>query len=141
LEVCFAFGLLGLPSLQTTSSAQAKEEATSIAVSCQTEPLMPCRRPTKKQSIPTQLARARDVDVLLWAWVPGWLVRSGVAGDQPQALGTGVEAMAGKHLPNAVGRDDDPAPLGAVQLPRDSLGAEAGMPQREGDDPLLDHLR
>jgi hypothetical protein len=44
---------VGLPFGQLTSSAQAKEEATSIAVSCQTEPLVPVRRPTKKQSIPT----------------------------------------------------------------------------------------
>ena len=32
---------------------QAYEEATSIAVSCQTVPLVPCSRPTKKQSTPT----------------------------------------------------------------------------------------
>jgi hypothetical protein len=39
--------------LQITSSAQAKDEAMSIAVICQIEPLVPCRRPTKKQSMPT----------------------------------------------------------------------------------------
>jgi hypothetical protein len=44
---------VGLPCGQVTSSAQANEEATSIAVSCQTEPFVPCSRPTKKQSIPS----------------------------------------------------------------------------------------
>src|SRR5206468_10574253 len=44
---------VGLPRGQLTSSAQAKEEATSIAVSCQTAPFVPESRPTKKQSIPT----------------------------------------------------------------------------------------
>ncbi len=37
---------VGLPCLQTTSSTQANEEATSIAVSCQTAPSAPRRRPT-----------------------------------------------------------------------------------------------
>src|SRR4029453_15897210 len=38
---------------EVTRSAEAEEEATSIAVSCQTAPFVPLRRPTKKQSIPT----------------------------------------------------------------------------------------
>ena len=50
LEVCAPVGLL---CGQLTSSAQANDEATSIAVSCQTEPFVPERRPTKKQSMPT----------------------------------------------------------------------------------------
>jgi len=41
-EVCAA---VGLPCLQMTSSAQANEEWTSIAVSCQIAPLVPRRRP------------------------------------------------------------------------------------------------
>jgi hypothetical protein len=44
---------VGLPRGQLTSSAHANEEATSIAVSCQTAPLVPCSLPTKKQSRPT----------------------------------------------------------------------------------------
>jgi len=60
---------------------------------------------------PDQLAGPGDVDVALWAGVSGRLVGSGVAGDQPQALGAGVEAVAAEHLPDAVGRDDNSAPL------------------------------
>ena len=41
--VCVA---VGLPCLQITSSAQAKEEATSIAVSCQIAPSVFFSRPT-----------------------------------------------------------------------------------------------
>ena len=43
LLVCLA---VGLPCLQMTSSAHAKLEAMSIAVSCQIAPLVPLRRPT-----------------------------------------------------------------------------------------------
>jgi hypothetical protein len=42
-EVCSP---VGLPRGQLTSSVQAKEEATSIAESCQTAPFVPARRPT-----------------------------------------------------------------------------------------------
>ena len=44
---------LRLPRGQLTSSALANEEATSIALSCQTAPFVPERRPTRKRSIPT----------------------------------------------------------------------------------------
>jgi len=113
----------------------------SIAVSCQIAPLVPFRRPTKKQSIHSdQLAGTGDVDVALWAGIARRLIGRCVAGDQPQSPGTGVEAVAAEHLPDAVGRDDDPAPPLPPQLRGDALGSKAGMPQREGDDPLLNHL-
>ena len=60
---------------------------------------------------PDQLARPVDVDVLLGTGVARRLVGRGVAGDQPQPLGAGVQPVAAEHLPDAVGRDHDPAPL------------------------------
>jgi len=90
---------------------------------------------------PDQLAGPGDVDVALWARIARWLIGSGVTGNQPQALGAGVEAVAAEHLPDAVGGDDDRAPLVACQLCGDALGPEAGVGDREAEDPLLDHLR
>src|SRR5207344_3523176 len=90
---------------------------------------------------PDQLTGPGDVDVALGAGIARWLVGRRVAGHQPQALGARVEAVAAEHLPDAVGGDDDGAPLVACQLRGDALGPESGVCDREAEDPLLDHLR
>src|SRR5207344_662048 len=70
---------------------------------------------------PDQLTGPGDVDVALGAGIARWLVGRRVAGHQPQALGARVEAVAAEHLPDAVGGDDDGAPLVACQLRGDAL--------------------
>jgi hypothetical protein len=87
-----------------------------------------------------QLAGPVDVDVLFGAGIARRLVGSGVAGDQPQALGPGVQAVAAQDLPDTIGRDHDATPLLARQLGGHPPRAQAGMRQREADDALLDHL-
>ena len=52
-----------------------------------------------------QLARPLDVEVLLGAGIARRFVGGGVAGDQPQALGAGVQAVTAEDLPDAVGRE------------------------------------
>ncbi len=82
----------------------------SIAVSCQIAPWVPLRRPTKKQSIPTRLARTLRLDVALGLRLAWRLVGSRVAGDERQPLRAGVEAVPAQAAPDAVVADDDPAP-------------------------------
>jgi hypothetical protein len=77
----------------------------------------------------------------LGAGIPRRLIGRLVAGDQPEPPDAGVQAVTAQHLPDAVGRDDDPAPLLAGELGRDALGTKAGMSDREADDPFPDHLR
>jgi hypothetical protein len=79
--------------------------------------------------------------VALGARIARRLVGGGVAGDERVALRARVEPVAAEQLPDAVRRDDDPAPLLAPQLGRDALGAEPRVGDREAQDPLLDHLR
>src|SRR5664280_3452404 len=90
---------------------------------------------------PHQLAGPLNVDVALWLWGSGWLIGRCVARDQPEALRAGVQPVAAEHLPHSVRRDDDPAPLLPGELRGDASGTEAGVSDREGHDPLLDHLR
>ena len=113
----------------------------SIAVSCQTAAAGAFEPADVEAVDPDQLARPIDVEVALRAWVARRLVGRGVAGDQREPLGAGVEAVAAEHLPDAVWRDDDRPPLLAPELGRDALGPEARMSDREADDPFLDHLR
>src|SRR2546425_4771105 len=63
-----------------------------------------------------QLSGAIDIDVALGAGITRRLIGRRVAGDEPQALGAGVQPVAAEHLPDAVGRDNDPSPLGPTQL-------------------------
>jgi hypothetical protein len=77
----------------------------------------------------------------LWPWIPWWLIGCCVASDQPEALRSGVQPVTAEHLPHAVRGDDDPAPLLPGELRGDPSGAEPGVSDREGHDPLLDHLR
>lgn len=66
------------------------------------------------------------------------LVAGGVARDEAEAAGAGVEAVAAKDAPDTVRRDRHRAPLLARELGADPLGAEAGVGEREGEDPLLE---
>jgi hypothetical protein len=50
-----------------------------------------------------QLAGALDIDVAVGDEITGRLVGRGVAGDQPEALGAGVQAVATEDLPDAMG--------------------------------------
>ena len=62
-----------------------------MAVSCQTAPLVPLRRPTKKQSMPTSSPGRSGVDVALWLGPSGWSIDGAVAGDEGVALVAGRE--------------------------------------------------
>jgi hypothetical protein len=88
-----------------------------------------------------QLAGVIDLDVLLGLGLARRLVGSAVAGDQRQPLGARVEPVPAQAAPNAVRGDDDPAPLRAAQLGSDPSRPQAGVGDRERDDPLLDHRR
>lgn len=57
------------------------------------------------------------------------LVGVGVAGDQRQALGSGVEVEALEHAPDAVLGDPDPTPLLPREFGGDPPGAKAGVPE------------
>ena len=61
-----------------------------------------------------------------------------MAGDQGEALGAGVQVEAPQHRPDAVLGDPDPAPLRPGELGRDPPRPEAGVAEREGDDPELE---
>jgi len=52
---------------------------------------------------PDQLAGTVNVNVLFRAGIPGRLVGSGVASDQPEPFGAGVQPVAAEDLPDAVG--------------------------------------
>jgi len=78
--------------LQTTSSAQEKEEQTSIAVSCQIAPSVPRRRPVETVD-PDQFAGPVDLDVRLRPRLARRLVGGAVAGDQREPLGARVEPV------------------------------------------------
>jgi hypothetical protein len=88
-----------------------------------------------------QLTRPGRVDVRLGRRLARRLVRRPVAGEQTQALGTRGQTVASQRLIDAVGRDDQPAPL----RPREHRGnpprPQPWMPERERDDPLLEDLR
>src|SRR5579872_1459622 len=61
----------------------------------------------------------------------------GVAGDQPEALDAGSQAVAAQNLEHAAGRDHDTTPHRHPKLGCDSAWTQAGMPQGEADDSLL----
>ena len=123
-----------------STSAAALPIRTLVRSSARSSLWVPCRRPSVEAVDTDQLAGAGDVDVALWARIPRRLVGCGITCEEAEALGAGTEAVAGEHLPNPVGETTMP-PSGTGQLRGDSLGAQAGMAEREGDDPLLDHLR
>jgi hypothetical protein len=60
------------------------------------------------------------VQMAMWWWSGllqlGW---GGVAGDQPNALDPGGQAVTAQHPPHPIGRQDDAAPLGTGGLGRD----------------------
>ena len=66
------------------------------------------------------------------------LGRSGVAGDEAEALTPGVEAVALEDAPDAVVGEPDAAPLRPGELGRDARRSEAGVAEGEGHDALLD---
>ena len=57
---------------------------------------------------------------------------------EAEALRPGVEAVAPQDAPDAVVGEANASPLGTRQLGGDALRSEAGVPQCEGDDALLD---
>src|SRR5215207_6917549 len=61
-----------------------------------------------------------------------------VPGDQRQALVAGVQPDPAQDAPDAVLADPDAAPLLPGQLRADAPRAVAGVPEGEGDDPLLE---
>ena len=69
------------------------------------------------------------------------LVGRSVAGHQGEALLARVEPVPAQAAPDAVVRDDEPAPLLAAQLGSDSPWPVARMGDREGNDSLLHHRR
>ena len=66
------------------------------------------------------------------------LVRRCVAGNERQPLGARVEPVPTQAAPDAIVGDDDPAPALAAKLTGDPARTEAGMAERERDDPLLE---
>jgi hypothetical protein len=89
-----------------------------------------------------QLARVLDVDVALRRVLfLDRLIRSGVAGDETETLGLGVEPVAPEHLVDPVGRDLETTPLGASELVGDALGTYGRVRQGEAENPLLDQRR
>jgi len=75
---------------------------------------------------------------LLWRDLRLALIGIGVAGDQGQALGAGVEVEALEHGPDAVLRDSDPAPFLPGEFGGDAPGPESWVPQGEGEHPVLE---
>src|SRR6266498_3971421 len=69
------------------------------------------------------------------------LVGRPVAGDQREPLAARIKPVPAQAAPDAVRRDDDPAPTRAAELGGDPLRAEPGVTQCEGDDPRLDQHR
>jgi len=59
---------------------------------------------------PDQLARAGGLERPLGLPLPRRLIGGGVAGDKREPLLPRVEAVAAQAAPDAVVRDDDPAP-------------------------------
>jgi hypothetical protein len=97
--------------------------------------------PDVKAVDPDQLAGPVHVDMALGPGVAWRLIRRGVASDQAESLGARVQAVAAQNFPDAVGRDNDPAPLRPRELGCDALGPQPRMRDREAHDALLDHLR
>src|SRR5436190_11578139 len=64
-----------------------------------------------------------------------------VARHEREPLRARVEAVPAQTPPDAVRGYDDPAPTRPRQLRGDPARSEAGMGEREGDDPLLDDRR
>src|SRR5215218_7407723 len=89
-----ACSAVGLPCLQITSSAQANDDATSIAVKLPDRAVGALEPPDVEAVDADQLAGPVDVDVLLGAGIARRLVGCGVTGDQPQPLGARVQAVA-----------------------------------------------
>jgi hypothetical protein len=80
------------------SSAQQNAAATSMAVYCQTVPLVPDSRPDVEAVELHLLARLGGVDVTLGRRQLGRaLIRVAMPSDQRQALGAGVQAHAAQH--------------------------------------------
>src|SRR3954467_8677779 len=99
-------------------------------------------QPADEETVdPDQLARPGGLDVRLGLRRARRLKRRAVAGDQRQPPRTRVEPVSDERLIDAVGADDQPAPLRARQARRDPFGPEPRMPQPEGHDPLLDNQR
>jgi hypothetical protein len=128
---------LGLRSVGC-SSAQSKPEATSAAVYCQTERLVPDRRSMKKSLRLHLLAGLCGVDVRLGRRAVGFaLVGVRVAGDQRAALGARVEHNPLGDPPDAALRSPDPALLSAPSSAEIRLAPKSGVGEREGDQALL----
>ena len=68
-----------------------------------------------------------------------WFWRCGVAGDQAQALGSGLQAVPSQHPPDPVGRQLEAAPLRSSQFAGDPQRPAAGVGQGKSQDPLLQH--
>jgi len=99
-------------------------------------------QPADEEAVDTdQLARTLGLHVPLRLWLARRLVGGAVAGDERQPLRAPVEAVPAQAAPDAVGRDDDPAPPLTPELAADPPWPEAGMGERERDDPLLDKRR
>ncbi len=110
-----------------------------MAVSCQTGCF--ARAGADEEAVhPDELAGSIGLDVALFG-LSGRLVGCCVAGDEGEALPAGREPVTAQRAPDAVLRDAEAAPLTASELRGHALGPEAGVGEREGDDPLLDHLR
>src|SRR5204862_199377 len=71
----------------------------------------------------------------------GRVVGGTVAGDERQPLGARVEAVAAQAAPDAVGGDDEAAPLLAPQLGGDAPRPQPGVGDGEGEDALLEQGR
>lgn len=98
------------------------------------------RQPTDREAVHLhEFAGVVDVDVALGLGVPldrlGW---RGIAGDESQPLGLGVEPVPSQDLVDPVGADREPTPLGTTELVGDPLRPDRRMRQREGEDALLE---
>lgn len=70
-----------------------------------------------------------------------WLVRRRVSRDEAQSRPARVESVPAQAAPVAVVADDEDALALRAKLGRDPCGAEFGMAQGEGNDPLFDKRR
>jgi len=65
----------------------------SIAVTCQTVPDVPCRRPDVEAVDADQLARARSLDLRIGLTRARRLVGGSIASDERKALVAGVQSV------------------------------------------------